>query len=119
MILISTPNGKVGSEIVKMLLEQGQPVRLGAHTLEKAQNAFPQTEVVPFDFGDEGEVKAALQDVQALYLAAPGDAQAASVNRVIDLAKLASSAPCGFRRWASNIVTTRCTTLKNTLKRRD
>lgn len=87
MILLTTPNGKVGSEIAKMLLEQGQQIRLGAHTPEKAQAAFPQAEVVPFDFDDEDKVKAALVGVQALYLASPGDAQAEPVNRVIDLAK--------------------------------
>ena len=87
MILVTTPNGKVGSEIAKALLEQGKEVRLGAHTPEKAQAAFPQTEVVPFDFANEDKVRAALRGVQALYLASPGDAEAAPVNRVIDLAK--------------------------------
>ena len=87
MILITTPNGKVGSEVAKMLLEQGQQVRLGAHTVSKAQAAFPQAEVVPFDFADEDKVKAALAGVQALYLAFPGDAKAEPAKRVIDLAK--------------------------------
>ena len=87
MILLTTPNGKVGSEIAKTLLGQGQPVRLGAHTVQKAQAAFPQAEVVPFDFADEDKVKAALKGVETFYLASPGDAQAAPVNRVIDLAK--------------------------------
>ena len=87
MILITTPNGKVGSEIAKTLLTQGQNVRLGAHSVQKAQTAFPQAEVVPFDFDDEDKVRAALEGVEALYLASPGDAEAAPVNRVIDLAK--------------------------------
>ena len=47
MILITTPNGKVGSEIAKMLLEQGQHIRLGAHTPEKAQAAFPKPKSFP------------------------------------------------------------------------
>lgn len=87
MILVTTPNGKVGSEVAKGLLEQGQKVRLGAHTPKKAQTAFPQAEVVPFDFADEAGVRAALTGVSALYLASPGDAQAEPVERVIDLAK--------------------------------
>ncbi len=87
MILVTTPNGKVGSEIANALLEQGQKVRLGAHTVDKAQTAFPQAEVVPFDFADEATVRAALEGIEALYLASPTDAQAAPVNRVIDLAK--------------------------------
>ena len=87
MILVTTPNGKVGSEVAKRLLEQGHALRLGAHTVEKAQAAFSGAEVVPFDFADEQKVKAALADVDALYLASPGDAQAEPVKRVIDLAK--------------------------------
>ncbi len=87
MILITTPNGKVGSVVVKEMLEQGRTVRLGAHTPEKAQAAFPQAEVVPFDFSDEDKVRAALTGVSALYLASPGDARAEPVERVIDLAK--------------------------------
>ena len=87
MILITTPNGKVGSEVAKQLLELGHSVRLGAHTLEKAQAAFPQAEVVPFDFADEDKIRTALVGLEALYLASPGDSQAEPVKRVIDLAK--------------------------------
>jgi uncharacterized protein YbjT (DUF2867 family) len=87
MILVTTPNGKVGSEVAKQLLEQGHPVRLGAHTVEKAQAAFPQAEVAPFDFADEDKARAALVGIEALYLASPGDSQAEPVKRVVDLAK--------------------------------
>lgn len=87
MILITTPNGKVGSEVTRQLLEQGHSVRLGAYTVEKAQSAFPEAEVMKFDFADEDKVRAALVGVDALYLASPGDAQAEPVKRVIDLAR--------------------------------
>ena len=87
MILITTPNGKVGSEVAKQLLELGYSVRLGAHTLQKAQAAFPQAEVVPFDFADEDKIRTALVGLEALYLASPGDSHAEPVKRVIDLAK--------------------------------
>ncbi len=62
-------------------------MRLGAHTVEKAQAAFPQAEVVPLDFADEDKVRAALVGVEALYLASTGDSRAEPVKRVIDLAK--------------------------------
>ena len=55
MILVTTPNGKVGQEVVKRLLEQGETVRLAAHTPQKAQDAFSNAEVVPFEFGGRGE----------------------------------------------------------------
>ena len=77
MVLVTTPNGKVGREVAAQLIEQGEAVRLAAHTPEKAREAFPNTsnvEVVPFDFADEETVRAALADVDALYLASPARA---------------------------------------------
>lgn len=88
-ILVTTPNGKVGTEVVKQLLAQGQAVRVGAHTVEKAKKAFPGAEVVPFDFADEASVKAALKGVKGLYLASPTDTSIEQKYRVIDLAKAA------------------------------
>ena len=87
MILITTPNGKVGSEVVKQLQARGEALRIGAHTVSKARAAFPGAEVVHFDFADESSVRAALQGVSKLYLASPTGIEAAPVNRVIDLAK--------------------------------
>ena len=87
MILITTPNGKVGSEVVKQLQVKGEQIRIGAHTVEKAQKAFPGAEVVHFDFGNEESIRSALQGVDKLYLASPGEMQAGPVNRVVDLAK--------------------------------
>jgi uncharacterized protein YbjT (DUF2867 family) len=89
MILISTANGKVGSEIVKALIQQGQNVRVGAHNLAKAQASFPGANVVHFDYNDEASVKAALEGVDTLYLASPGDFPAEPEKRVVDLAKTA------------------------------
>ncbi len=87
MILITTPGGKVGSEIVKLLQARGEPMRLGAHTVEKARRDFPAAEIVHFDFADEASVRSALRGVTRLYLAAPGEMPADPVKRVVDLAK--------------------------------
>ena len=86
MILVTTPNGKVGSEVAKALLGQGRAVRLGAHTLDKARAAFPGAEVAPFNFADVASIRATLSGVDALYLASPGD-DAEPSQRVIALAK--------------------------------
>lgn len=40
-ILVTTPNGKVGSEVIRLLVEQGVPVRVGAHTVEKQRRHSP------------------------------------------------------------------------------
>ncbi len=89
MILISTANGKVGSEIVKTLIQRGQSVRIGAHNVARAQASFPGANVVHFDYNDEASVKAALEGVDTLYLASPGDFSAEPEKRVVDLAKAA------------------------------
>lgn len=89
MILITTPNGKVGTQVVKQLLAKGAEVRIGAHTVAKAQAAFPQAQVVRFDFNDEQSVQAAVDGVNAMYLASPGDMAAAPVKGVVDHAPAA------------------------------
>ena len=90
MILVTTPNGKVGREVAKQLIAQHQEVRLAAHTPEKAKKAFsdtPNIDIVPFDFADEETITAALAGVDALYLASPGEGDVDTMRRVIDLAK--------------------------------
>lgn len=89
MILVTTPNGKVGSEVAARLLAVEVPIRVGAHSVAKAQQAFPQAQVVPFDFADAATVRAALNDVETMYLASPGPMLASPVNQVVDLAKAA------------------------------
>ena len=87
MILVTTPNGKVGSEVIKQLQVQGQTVRVGAHTVEKARAAFPGLEVVHFDFENLESVRRALEGVDAVYLASPGEMLEGPVNAVVDAAK--------------------------------
>lgn len=86
MILVTTPNGKVGREVSRALFAEGADARLGAHTPEKAERAFPDMDVVSFDFGSEDSVRAALEGVSALYLASPGGIPAEPVTRVVDIA---------------------------------
>jgi uncharacterized protein YbjT (DUF2867 family) len=87
VILVTTPNGKVGSNVVAQLLARGAAVRVGAHTVAKAQQAFPQAEVVALDLYDPASVQAALTGVTALYLASPGNAPAEPISRIATLAK--------------------------------
>jgi uncharacterized protein YbjT (DUF2867 family) len=88
-VLVTTPNGKVGSHIVKLLVENGISVRVAAHNVAKAQAAFPGADVVAFDFFDASTWDAALAGVTALYHAAPGDFAAEPQNQLIDAAKAA------------------------------
>jgi uncharacterized protein YbjT (DUF2867 family) len=88
-ILVTTPTGKVGQELVKLLHARGATVRLGAHTVEKARAAFPGLEVVRLDHADPATHAAALQGVDALYLASPADLPSASEKALVDAARAA------------------------------
>ena len=88
-ILVTTPSGKVGQELVKVLKERGVAVRLGAHSVEKTRQAFPGLEVVPLDYGMPATLEAAVQGVDAVYLAAPGDFPSAPEKALVDAAKKA------------------------------
>ena len=88
-ILVTTPSGKVGQELVKVLKERGVAVRLGAHAVEKTRQAFPGLEVVPLDYGTPATLEAAVQGVDAVYLAAPGDFPSAPEKALVDAAKKA------------------------------
>jgi uncharacterized protein YbjT (DUF2867 family) len=87
-ILVTTPNGKVGSEVVKQLVAHGVPVRAGVHNMKHA-SSLQGAEIVHFDFADEASVKRALEAVGAMYLAVPSTMAAELPKRVIDLAKAA------------------------------
>ena len=86
MMLITTPNGNVGSEIVRRLRDQGVPLRLGAHTMDKARATFPGADVVRLDYQDLASAQAALRGIDLLYLASPLDIPPELVTRVVDLA---------------------------------
>jgi uncharacterized protein YbjT (DUF2867 family) len=88
-ILVTTPSGKVGQELVAILLKAGATLRLGAHSVEKARAAFPGLEVVELDHTDPATHAAAVLGVDALYLAAPGDFPSAPEKALVDAARKA------------------------------
>jgi len=88
-ILVTTPSGKVGQELVRILKAQGVSLRLGAHSVEKTRAAFPGLEVVPLDHTDPTTHAAAVAGVDAVYLASPGDFPSAPEKALVDAAKRA------------------------------
>ena len=89
-VLVTTPNGKVGHEVVKQLLAHGVSVRAGVHNLAKAEGLKALgAEAVHFDFADAASVKAALEGIDRLYLAFPGTLPVEQPKQVVDLAKAA------------------------------
>lgn len=89
-ILVTTPRGKVGSEVVQLLKDRAT-LRLGAHALEETARAFPGLEVARFDLNDAASVEAAVRGVDAVYLAAPGDFPPEPGKRLVDAAKRAGA----------------------------
>lgn len=87
-ILITTPRGKVGQELVRLLKDRAT-LRLGAHSIDETKRAFPGHEAVRLDLNDEASVKAAVAGVDAVYLASPADFPPEPEKRLIDLAKAA------------------------------
>ena len=85
-ILVTTPTGKVGQELVRILQARGVSLRLGARSPEKVRAAFPGLEVVKLDHADPGTHAAAVTSVDALYLASPGDFPAAPEKTLVDAA---------------------------------
>ncbi len=88
-ILVTTPSGKVGQELVRLLQQGGATLRLGAHSVEKARAAFPGLEVVRLDHTEPATHAAAVQGVDALYLASPGDFPSAPEKALVDAARKA------------------------------
>jgi uncharacterized protein YbjT (DUF2867 family) len=85
-ILVTTPTGKVGQELVAILVKRGATLRLGAHSVDKTRAAFPDLEVVRLDHTDPTTHAAAVQGVDAVYLASPGDFPSAPEKALVDAA---------------------------------
>jgi len=88
-ILVTTPSGKVGQQLVPILRSKGAALRLGAHSVEKTRAAFPGLEVVALDHADPATHAAAVAGVDAVYLAAPGDFPSAPEKALVDAARKA------------------------------
>jgi uncharacterized protein YbjT (DUF2867 family) len=87
MILVTAATGNVGRELVPRLVHAGQPVRAG--TRHPEQLTLDGAEAVRFDFGDEASVRAALQDVRAVYLVVPEAVGLEQVRRSLELMRKA------------------------------
>lgn len=86
-VLVTTPNGKVGQEVVKQLMARGVPVRVGAHTAERGEEAFPGADVRVVDYEDPATFGPALEGATALYLASPATSEPDPERALIDAAK--------------------------------
>lgn len=73
MILVTGPNGNVGTELVRMLLADGTlPFRIAANTPSKIEALYgPDAPKVKFSFADQGTWGPALEGVETVFLLFP------------------------------------------------
>jgi uncharacterized protein YbjT (DUF2867 family) len=89
-IFITTPNGKVGSEVINALIAAGHTPIVGVHRPESAK-AFEGKNVVvnSFDYAKPEGFATALKGMEVLYLAFPSTLAADAPKLLVDTAKSA------------------------------
>jgi uncharacterized protein YbjT (DUF2867 family) len=71
MILITGASGNVGQEVLKQIAKLGQPVRATFQSAQKTAAAPPGVDGVVMDYNQAETVRAALRDVDRVFLVGP------------------------------------------------
>src|SRR5690348_12589846 len=81
MIVVTTPTGNVGSQVLKDLLANNEPIRVIVRDPDRlAPEARKPVEVVVGSHGDGKVVTSAFQDADSVFWVVPPDPRAASVE---------------------------------------
>jgi len=94
MIVVTTPTGNIGSQVLKDLLSSNEPIRVIARDPNRlAPEARKRVEVVVGSHGDGAVVTRAFQDADSVFWLVPPDPRAASVEAAyVDFARPAMKA---------------------------
>ena len=94
MIVVTTPTGNIGSQVLRDLLRNKEPIRVIARDPERlAPEARRRVEVVVGSHGDGAVVTRAFQDADSVFWVVPPDPRAASVEAAyVDFARPAAAA---------------------------
>ena len=89
-ILVTTPNGKVGFQVVKNLIANSISVRVAVHRPESAK-AFEglNVELILMDYDNQSSLEKAVQGIDGLYLAFDSTQEANAPKYLIDAAQKA------------------------------
>jgi uncharacterized protein YbjT (DUF2867 family) len=94
MIVVTTPTGNIGSQVLKHLLSKNEPIRVIARNPDRLPpEARKRVAVVVGSHGDSAVVNRAFQDADAVFWIVPPDPRAASVEAAyVDFARPAVTA---------------------------
>jgi uncharacterized protein YbjT (DUF2867 family) len=81
MILITGAGGNVGQEVLKQIAGLGKPVRAAFQSAQKAAAAPPGVEAVLMDYNQPETVRAALRDVDRVFLVGPATVNLPELER--------------------------------------
>ena len=71
MILITGASGTVGQEVLNQIAQTGQPIRAAFQSAAKASTAPASVETVIMDYNQPETIRAALRDVDKVFLVGP------------------------------------------------
>lgn len=72
MITVTTPNGRVGSHVLRLLLERGEAVRVVSHNPDKlAQSVRERCEVIAGSLDDVDTLKRGFDGAEAVFWCIP------------------------------------------------
>src|SRR5690348_5883111 len=96
MIVVTTPSGNIGSQVLKDLLTGKEPIRVIARNPDRlSPEARRLVEVVVGSHGDSAVVTRAFQDADSVFWVVPPDPRAPSVEAAyVDFARPAVEALC-------------------------
>ena len=94
MIVVTTPTGNIGSQVLKDLLSKNEPIRVIARNPDRlAPEVRKRVEVVVGSHGDSVVVNRAFQDADSVFWVVPPDPRAASVEAAyVEFARPAATA---------------------------
>ena len=94
MIVVTTPTGNIGSQVLKDLLSKNEPIRVIARNPDRlAPEVRKRVEVVVGSHGDSAVVNRAFQDADSVFWVVPPDPRAASVEAAyVEFARPAATA---------------------------
>src|SRR5690242_8988554 len=94
MIVVTTPTGNIGSQVLKDLLANTEPIRVVVRDPDRlAPEARKRVEIVVGSHGDGAVVNSAFQDADSVFWVVPPDPRAASVEAAyVDFARPAAAA---------------------------